>query len=270
MKWFVWVMTTLAFAISTQASLAQNLYITVASTTSTENSGLFRHILPVFTKLTNIGVRVVAVGTGAALRLGKAGDVDVVLVHHRTSEEQFVANGFGLARHLIMYNDFVVVGPKFDPAGIAGTTTVAEAVARISEHRTLFVSRGDDSGTHRREVDIWKRAGVDPRPHSGTWYRETGSGMGATLQMAAASDAYTLADRATWLSFKNKRSLSILHEGDLELFNEYGAIVVSPLRHPHVKVIQAQRFVDWLMSAPGREAIASYRLAGEQLFHPLR
>ncbi|MFT5394395.1 MAG: tungstate transport system substrate-binding protein [Gammaproteobacteria bacterium] len=270
MKWFAWMATALAFVTFTQAAPAKNLYITLASTTSTQNSGLFRHILPVFTKSTKIGVRVVAVGTGAALRLGKAGDVDIVLVHHRTSEEQFVADGFGIARHPIMYNDFVVVGPKFDPAGIAGAATVAQAVAMIAERRALFVSRGDDSGTHRRELDLWKLAGVDPRPHSGTWYRETGSGMGATLQMAAASDAYTLADRATWLSFKNKRALSILHEGDLELFNEYGAIVVSPKRHPHVKVRQAQRFVDWLMSAPGREAIASYRLAGEQLFYPLR
>lgn len=272
MKWqtFGWIATTLGLLLGPLHAEAEGKHITVASTTSTQNSGLFRHLLPIFTAATSIEVRVVAVGTGAALRLGRAGDADVVLVHHRSSEEQFVAQGFGLARHPIMYNDFVIVGPRDDPATIVVSASAAAAFAKIFSTRTLFVSRGDDSGTHRRELEVWADAGVNPGPHSGTWYRETGSGMGATLHMAAASDGYVLTDRATWVSFKNKRSLAVLSAGDPALFNEYGAIVVSPQRHPHVKHRDAQRFVDWLSSPAGQRAISAFRRAGEQLFHPLQ
>ncbi len=242
-------------------------FIVVASTTSTRNSGLFDYLLPKFRAQTGIEVRVVAVGTGAALRLARNGDADVLVVHHRPSEEAFVAEGYGLARHDLMYNDFLVVGPKPDPAGIAGEADVAVALARIAGRGAIFVSRGDDSGTHKRERALWLASVVDPGPASGGWYRETGSGMGATLNVAAAMAAYTLVDRGTWLSFRNVRGLRALVEGDPRLRNDYGVILVDPARHPHVKAALGQAFIDWLLSAEGRALIESFRIGGWQLFH---
>ncbi len=255
----------LAPAVPAQAS---EHFITLASTTSTENSGLFAHLLPQFTHATGIGVRVVAVGTGQALRIARNGDADVLLVHHRASEEKFVAEGYGVQRHDVMYNDFVLVGPGSDPAGLRGRTDAARALARIAGARALFASRGDDSGTHKKERDLWAAAGIDPLEASGTWYRETGSGMGATLNAAAGMDAYALADRATWLAFQNKGHLEVLVEGDTRLFNPYGVILVDPAKHPHVKAKDGQAFIDWLVSEAGQAAIAAYRLDGRQLFFP--
>ncbi len=243
-------------------------YIIVASTTSTANSGLFDAILPSFESSTGIQVRVVAVGTGQAIRLAVRGDADVLLVHHRPSEEQFVALGYGVERRDVMYNDFVVVGPAADPAGIRDMADAAVALAAIASARAPFVSRGDDSGTHKKELGLWARAGVDARAESGTWYREAGGGMGATLSTAAAMDAYTLADRGTWISFGNKGGLEILLEGDPRLFNPYGVILVNPEVHPHVKAQMGRAFIDWLTSETGQAAIASYRILGQQLFHP--
>ena len=242
--------------------------ITVASTTSTENSGLFAYLLPLFTAETGIDVRVVAVGTGQAIRLAASGDADVLFVHHPPSEEKFVADGFGLARHAVMHNDFVLVGPIDDPAGVRGMTDAAAALLRISGADHVFVSRGDDSGTHKKELALWEAAGMDPRPASGGWYRETGSGMGATLNTASGMSAYTLTDRATWARFGNKGNLEILVEGDARMHNPYGVIVVNPERHPHVHVAEAQAFVDWLMSERGQNEIAAYRVGGRQLFFP--
>jgi len=242
--------------------------ITVASTTSTQNSGLFDHLLPQFTAETGIEVHVVAVGTGQAIRIATNGDADVLLVHHEASERKFVAEGLGLARHPVMHNDFVLVGPAADPAGIEGMDDVAAALRRIGDAQQVFVSRGDDSGTHKKELELWLATGFDPRPASGRWYREAGSGMGATLNTAAAMDGYTLTDRASWVSFGNKGELRILVEGDVRLHNPYTAIVVNPERHPHVHVTEAQTFVDWLTSSKGQALIAAYRVDGEQLFFP--
>ena len=249
-------------------AVAEPSFITLASTTSTQNSGLFDHILPQFKAASGISVRVVAVGTGAALRLARNGDADVLLVHHQPSEEAFVAAGYGVARHAVMYNDFIVVGPAADPAGAGTAETAAGALARIAGHGAPFVSRGDNSGTHKRERALWVEAGVAVAGHSGTWYRETGSGMGAALNTAAAMDAYTLTDRGTWLSFQNKQHLRIIFQGDPKLRNPYGVILVSPQRHAHVKSRQGQRFIDWLLSPNGQAAIASYQINGRQLFHP--
>lgn len=243
-------------------------FITVASTTSTQNSGLFAFIFPKFKAASNIDVRVVAVGTGAALHLARNGDADVLLVHHQPSEAAFIAAGFGVARHALMYNDFVIVGPETDPAGVAGTTEPAAALTRIAGARAPFVSRGDDSGTHKRELVLWRKTPINVAGHSGTWYRETGSGMGATLNTAAAMNAYTLADRGTWLSFQNKQRLKILLQGDPGLRNQYGVILVSPQRHPHVKARLGQRFIDWLLSPLGKATIAAYKIDGQQLFRP--
>lgn len=243
-------------------------FIILASTTSTQNSGLFDHILPKFKAATGIDVRVVAVGTGAALRLARNGDADVLLVHHRPSEEAFVAAGFGVARHAVMFNDFVIVGPEADPAGVAKVKDPVAALARIAKFAGAFVSRGDDSGTHRRERALWAKTGVDVAAHSGAWYRETGSGMGAALNTAAAMNAYTLSDRATWLSFQNRQGLKIVLQGDPSLRNQYGVILVSPQRHGHVKYRLGQQFIDWLLSGPGKAAIAGLRINGQQLFHP--
>ncbi len=237
-------------------------FITVASTTSTRNSGLFDHILPLFEARSGIGVRVVAVGTGQAIRLARNGDADVLLVHHRDSEEKFVADGFGVARHPLMHNGFVIVGPGADPARVRGTRDAARALAAIAE------VRGDDSGTHKKERELWQAAGVDAAAASGTWYRETGSGMGATLNMARAMGAYGLSDRGTWLAFANRDGLEVLVEGDPRLFNPYGVILVSREKHPHVKTALGQRFIDWLLSAEGKAAIAAHRVGGEQLFFP--
>lgn len=243
-------------------------FITLASTTSTENSGLFAELLPKFQKETGIEVRVVAVGTGQALRLARNGDADVLLVHDRSSEERFVAEGHGERRYGVMYNDFVVIGPKADPAGVAGGKDAPAALARIAEQSAVFLSRGDDSGTHKAERRLWQAAGTDPSPASGSWYRETGAGMGATLNTAASMQAYTLADRGTWLSFRNRDDLRVVVEGDERLFNPYGVILVSPKRHPHVKAEDGRRFIQWLISQAGQRAIGEFRVAGEVLFHP--
>ncbi|HET8728998.1 MAG TPA: extracellular solute-binding protein [Alphaproteobacteria bacterium] len=244
---------------------AQERFITLASTTSTEQSGLFDHILPMFEEKTGIEVRVVAQGTGQALETGRRGDADVVFVHARAAEEAFVAEGFAEQRNPVMYNDFVIVGPASDPADVGGTTDAVAALGTIAEAKAPFASRGDDSGTHKAELALWQQAGIDP---SGDWYRETGSGMGPTLNTAAAMDAYTLTDRATWLNFDNRQNLETLVEGDDRLFNQYGVMVVNPEKHPHVKADLGQEFVDWLISPEGQQAIASYEIGGEQLFFP--
>ncbi len=242
--------------------------VTLASTTSTDNSGLFRHLLPRFEAATGVRVRVVAVGTGAALRLGERGDADLVLVHDRAAEEAFVAAGHGVDRRLVMANDFVVVGPRADPAGVGGGRDAAAALRTIARAKAPFVSRGDDSGTHKAELRLWQAAGVDPHPASGRWYQESGSGMGAALNLAAGRGAYTLADRGTWLSFENRRDLAVLVEGDPRLLNPYGVILVNPARHPHVRAGLARALADWLTSPEGQAAIGAFRVAGEQLFRP--
>jgi tungstate transport system substrate-binding protein len=242
--------------------------IVVQSTTSTQNSGLFDFILPKFTAKTGIEVRVVAVGTGQALKNARNGDGDVLLVHAKPSEEKFVSDGYGVKRSDLMYTDFVIVGPHADPAGVRGVQDVTAALATLAGAGAPFASRGDDSGTHKKELHLWKEAGIDPQKGSGQWYRETGSGMGATLNTAAGMGAYTMSDRATWIAFKNKGDLEILVEGDKRLFNQYGVILVDPQRHPHVKAEAGQAFVDWLLSKEGQAAIAAYRLNGQQLFFP--
>ncbi|TVR08433.1 MAG: sulfate transporter [Salinarimonadaceae bacterium] len=255
----------LALAAFTAQPAAGQEFITVASTTSTEQSGLFGHILPLFKEKTGIAVRVVAQGTGQALETGRRGDADVVFVHARAQEERFVAEGYGVARFGVMYNDFVIVGPADDPAGIKGGADAVAAFARIAQRQAGFASRGDDSGTHAAEKALWQAAGITP---SGDWYRELGSGMGATLNASAQLPAYTLTDRATWISFANRGPLEIIVEGDRRLFNQYGVILVSTERHPHVKAKAGQAFVDWLVSDEGQEAIAGYERNGEQLFFP--
>jgi tungstate transport system substrate-binding protein len=243
-------------------------FITVASTTSTEQSGLFRHLLPVFEKKTGIQVRVVALGTGQALDMGRRGDADVVFVHARPLEEKFVAEGYGVKRFEVMYNDFVLVGPKSDPAGIAGGKDIVVALRKIHQSRAAFASRGDNSGTHFAELELWKAAGIDIGREKGPWYRDTGSGMGPTLNTASGMNAYALADRGTWLSFKNRGNLVISVEGDKRLFNQYGVILVNPAKHPHVKKDMGQAFIDWVVSREGQQAIAAYKINGEQLFFP--
>jgi tungstate transport system substrate-binding protein len=259
--------TLFALALCVPAQ-AQEKYITVASTTSTEQSGLFRHLLPIFEKKTGIQVRVVAVGTGQALDIGRRGDADVVLVHARPLEEKFMAEGQGVRRYDVMYNDFVLIGPKSDPAKVLGTKDVVAAFRAIREARAAFVSRGDRSGTHFAELGIWKLAGVDIAKEKGAWYRDTGQGMGPALNIAAGMNAHILADRGTWLSFKNRAQLVIAVEGDKRLFNQYGVMLVNPAQHPNVKREMGQAFVDWLISAEGQSAIAGYRINGEQLFFP--
>ncbi|GGC43031.1 tungsten ABC transporter substrate-binding protein [Siccirubricoccus deserti] len=247
---------------------AQERSITVASTTSTEQSGLFGHILPAFTRATGIAVRVVALGTGQALDVGRRGDADVVFVHDRAAEERFVAEGFGGPRRHVMYNDFILAGPAADPAGIAGLRDTAAALRRIAAARAPFVSRGDRSGTHAAELRLWQRAGIDPLAGRGAWYREIGQSMGPALNTAAAQDAYLLADRGTWLAFRNRQGLRILVEGDASLFNQYGVMLVNPQRHPQVKAVEGQAFIDWLVSPAGQTAIGGFRLGGEALFFP--
>ena len=247
---------------------ADNTYITVASTTSTDNSGLFSHLLPMFEQDSGIQVRVVAVGTGQAIRLARNGDADVLFVHHKSSEETFVKEGFGVERHDVMYNDFLLLGPASDPAGIAGLADAPAALARIAEKQAACASRGDDSGTHKKERDLWRAAAIDPTKSSGRWYRELGSGMGAALNSAVVMGAYILSDRATWIVFGNKRNHKIMVEGDTRLFNQYGVILVNPKKHSHVKAQAGQRFIDWLISKEGQSAIAAYRRGGQQLFFP--
>jgi tungstate transport system substrate-binding protein len=243
-------------------------FIVVASTTSTEQSGLFRHILPEFQKKTGIRVRVVAQGTGQALDTARRGDADVVFVHAKSAEDKFVAEGHGVRRHAVMYNDFVLVGPKADPATIGGGRDIVEALARIRRAAAPFVSRGDRSGTHMAELQLWKAAGIDIERVKGAWYRDTGQGMGPALNSAASMNAYILSDRATWLAFRNRGDLAILVEGDRRLFNQYGVILVNPDKHKHVKKEMGQAFIDWLVSPEGQKAIAGYRIGGEQLFFP--
>jgi tungstate transport system substrate-binding protein len=247
---------------------AEDKFIIVQSTTSTQNSGLFEHILPMFTAKTGIGVRVVAVGTGQALKNAENGDGDVVLVHSKPDEEKFVAQGWGVKRQDVMYNDFVIVGPAADLAKITGLKDAAEAFKKIAETQAPFASRGDDSGTNKAELKLWRDAGVDPEPASGTWYLATGSGMGATLNTAVGKRAYALTDRGTWLSFANKADFKVLVEGDPKLFNQYGVILVNPAKHANVKAKEGQAFIDWLTGSEGQAAIASYKIGGEQLFFP--
>lgn len=254
--------------LSPTVPLADDNFIIVQSTTSTQNSGLFEHLLPLFTKKTGIEVRVVAVGTGQALKNAENGDGDVVIVHSQPDEEKFVADGWGVKRYPVMYNDFIVVGPKADPAEIAGLKQAPEALKKIAEAKALFASRADDSGTHKAELKLWEEAGVDPRPSSGSWYLETGSGMGATLNTAVGKQAYALTDRGTWLAFANKDDFKVLVEGDDKLFNQYGVILVNPTKHPNVKAKEGQAFIDWLVSPEGQAAIASYTIDGQQLFFP--
>ena len=243
-------------------------YIVLQSTTSTQNSGLFDHILPIFMQATGIEVRVVAVGTGQAIRNARNGDGDALLVHDQVAEEAFVTDGFGVARHDVMYNDFIVVGPASDPAGVAGSADPVATLAGIAEAEVPFASRGDDSGTHRMEMRLWEVAGFDPTAASGTWYRELGAGMGTTLNAAVGMGAYTLTDRATWISFVNRSDHAIMVEGDPRLFNQYGVIAVNPERHPNVKYDLAQQFIAWITGSEGQAAIAGYRLDGQQLFFP--
>jgi tungstate transport system substrate-binding protein len=256
-----------AALLAAQPAAAQATFITVSSTTSTEQSGLFKDLLPKFTKETGIEVRVVALGTGQALDMGRRGDADVVFVHDKAAEDKFVADGFGVKRFEVMYNDFVIVGPKSDPAKARGKD-VLEGLRKIAAARAPFASRADKSGTHAAELRYWKAAGVDPTQGKTTWYRETGSGMGPTLNTASGMNAYALADRGTWLSFKNRGELEIVVEGDKRLFNQYGVMLVNPAKHPHVKKEAGQKFVDWVVSPAGQAAIASYKVNGEQLFFP--
>ena len=258
----------LLIALALAPSAYAQRFITVASTTSTEQSGLFKHILPIFEKKTGINVRVVALGTGQALDLARRGDADVVFVHAKAQEEKFIQEGHGLKRMPVMYNDFVLIGPKSDPAKIAGGKDIVDALKKIKAAQAPFVSRGDRSGTHSAELRLWKVAGIDMPKEKGAWYRETGQGMGPALNTASSMGGYILADRATWLSFKNKGNLSILVEGDKRLFNQYGVILVNPEKHKNVKRADGQAFIDWIVSPEGQKAIASYKIGTDQLFFP--
>ena len=266
MNWRTILAAAAFAALAIQARAGES--ITVASTTSTEQSGLFGYLLPKFSRGTGIEVRVVAVGTGQALDIGRRGDADVVFVHDTPSELTFMAEGAGIDRREVMYNDFVLVGPRSDPADVRGLKDVAAALRRIAHAKAPFASRADDSGTHKAELRHWRDAGIDPKPFSGRWYRETGSGMGQTLNLAAAMDAYALTDRGTWLNFRNRGDLEILVEGDPKLFNRYGVMLVNPARHPHVKAAAGMAFINWLTSPEGQQTIADYRINGEQLFFP--
>jgi tungstate transport system substrate-binding protein len=250
------------------ASPAQEKFITVASTTSTEQSGLFGYLLPIYEQQTGVKVRVVALGTGQALDVGRRGDADVVFVHARAAEEKFLAEGQGVKRYPVMYNDFVLIGPKNDPAKIAESKDILSALKKIAAAQAPFVSRGDRSGTHMAELELWKGAGVDIDESKGPWYRDTGQGMGPALNTAASMGAYILTDRGTWLAFKNRGDLEILVEGDKRLFNQYGVMLVNPDKHPNVKRDLGQQFIDWLVSAAGQKAIADYKINGQQLFYP--
>jgi len=255
-------------ALSAALAMAQTSTIVMASTTSTEQSGLFPYLLPEFKKATGIDVKVVAVGTGQAIDMGRRGDADVLFVHDQVAEEKVVAEGFAVKRFPVMYNDFVLVGPKGDPAKVAGGKDILAALAKIQAAQAPFASRGDKSGTHAAELRYWKDAGVDLEAKKGAWYRDTGSGMGPTLNTASSMNAYVLADRGTWLAFKNRGDLEILVEGDKRLFNQYGAMLVNPAKHPHVKAALGQQFIDWLVSPRGQAVIAAYKIGGEQLFFP--
>lgn len=243
-------------------------FITLASTTTADNSGLLEYLLPMVKKKLGFDVRAVITGTGQAIKTGERGDADVLLVHHQESEEAFVAGGFGVKRHQIMYNDFVVVGPKSDPARVYGSANAALALSKVAEARAPFTSRGDDSGTHKKELMLWNLASIDVAHSVGAWYRETGAGMGSTLNTAANINAYAVTDRGTWISFGNKRELTVLNEGDPLMVNPYSVILVNPSRHPHIKQEKGQAFIDWLLSDEGQEAIAAFEIDEEQLFIP--
>jgi len=257
-----------AGVLTGQTAAAGDKFIVVQSTTSTQNSGLFDYLLPIFQKKSGIEVRVVAVGTGQAIKNAANGDGDVLFVHSRPSEEKFVADGLGVSRSDVMYNDFVIVGPADDPAGVAGSGNVIEALKRIAAAEAPFASRGDDSGTHKAELRLWKAAGIDPADASGKWYRETGSGMGATLNTGTGMGAYVMTDRATWIAFGNKGDHAIAVQGDDRMFNQYGVILVNPKVHGHVKAEMGREFIDWLLSKDGQKAIANYKVDGQQLFFP--
>ena len=267
---WAWVRLCVAswLLLAAPVAVAQEPFITVASTTSTEESGLFGYLLPAFTRTTGIHVRVVAVGTGQALKIGERGDCDVVFVHDMATELAFVEHGFGIDRHEVMYNDFILVGPQADPARVGGGKDIVASFRKIAETQAPFVARGDDSGTSKAEMRLWKEAGFDPKTAGAGWYRDTGSGMGPTLNTAAAMDGYTLSDRGTWLSFKNKQNLTIVVEGDRRLFNQYGVMLVNPEKHPHVKRDLGDKFIDWLISADGQRIIAEFNINGAQLFFP--
>jgi len=264
---FIRIACLLLWLALAPSALAQR-FITVASTTSTEQSGLFGQILPIFEKKTGIQVRVVALGTGQALDLARRGDADVVFVHARSEEERFLSEGHGVKRYPVMYNDFVLIGPKADPARIAGSKDTLDALLKIKDAGATFLSRGDRSGTHIAELDLWRMAGVDIAAQKGPWYRETGQGMGPALNTASSMDAYLLSDRGTWLAFKNRGDLAVLVEGDTRLINQYGIMLVNPEKHPTVKRVDGQIFIDWIISPDGQDAIASYKIGGEQLFFP--
>jgi tungstate transport system substrate-binding protein len=257
----------LTVAVAVPAS-AQEKSIVVASTTSTQDSGLFGHILPLFKQKTGIDVKVIAQGTGQALETARRGDADVVFVHAKAKEEKFITDGFGVKRYPVMYNDFVLIGPKDDPAGVKGEKEVTAAFKGIKDKGASFVSRGDKSGTHTAELNLWKAAGIDIAKDKGPWYKEIGQGMGAALNTAASMNGYVLADRGTWLSFKNRGDLEILAEGDRRLFNQYGIILVNPAKHSHVKADLGQAFIDWVVAPEGQQAIADYKINGQQLFFP--
>lgn len=261
-------LVALLIAFVSFAAQAQDRFIVVASTTSTEQSGLFGHLLPIFERKSGIQVRVVALGTGQALDLARRGDADVVFVHAKAAEEKFLADGHGVKRFPVMFNDFVLIGPKSDPARIAGNKDITEALKKIQSTQVPFVSRGDKSGTHMAELDLWKATGIDLDKAKGPWYRDTGQGMGPALNTAASMNAYLLADRGTWLAFKNRGDLAILVEGDKRLYNQYGVMLVNPDKHPTVKKELGQAFIDWLVSPEGQRAIADYKIGGEQLFFP--
>ena len=259
----------LAYTVGASSfAMAADTSIIVQSTTSTKNSGLYKHLLPMFQKETGIKVNVVAVGTGQAIRNARNCDGDVLLVHAKDAEEKFVADGYGVSRANLMYNDFVIVGPREDPAKLAGSKRVLAALREVAATKSRFASRGDDSGTHKKEMQLWKESKIDPRPASGKWYRETGSGMGATLNTAVGMGAYVLTDRATWIAFKNKSDFVVHVEDDSRLFNQYGVILINKTKCPSVKSEQGQKFVDWLLSEKGQSAIRAYRKAGQQLFFP--
>jgi len=260
--------TAIVLALSTASGFAAERAIKLASTTSTENSGLFSHLLPVFEARTGIKVHVVAVGTGQAIRLAKRGDADVLLVHHKPSEVKFVREGYGVKRFDVMYNDFVLIGPAADPAKVRGGKDITVALQKIAKAKAPFVSRGDDSGTHKKELGLWRAAKVNIKAVGGKWYRETGSGMGAALNTASGLNGYLLSDRATWVAFKNKGKLAVLVEGDKRLFNQYGVILVNPKMHPHVKTKEGQAFITWLTSSDGQKTIAAFKVKGLQLFFP--
>ena len=258
----VWVI----LAGSTAALVADPVIL--QSTTSTRDSGILDYLLSRFTARSGIPIRAVAVGTGQALNNARKGDGDVLLVHARAAEEQFVAAGYGVRRYNLMYNDFIIVGPSLDPAAAGDADNVLKVLHKIASSTALFISRGDESGTHQKELALWAEAGLEPNIASGTWYRETGSGMGATLNVASGINAYTMVDRATWLTFGNKSDLQIVHQGDRRLFNQYGITLINPSKHPHVNAESGQALIDWLLSADGQNAIAAYKYHGQQLFFP--